>query len=54
VRAKILDGRHSTFGILVESHGLVANLSAQGLVSNLMSLTGYIPSVFKKHVEPLL
>jgi hypothetical protein len=54
MRTKILDGRHSTFGIFVKSHGLVADLAAQGFVGDLMRLTGHIPSVFEKHVDPLL
>jgi hypothetical protein len=52
VRTKILDSRHATFGIFVKNHGLVADLAAQGLVGDLMRLTGHIPSVFEKHVDP--
>jgi len=46
VRTKIFNGRHLAFEPSEKNHGLIANFSAQGFVSDFVSTTGNVPFIF--------
>ena len=53
MRAEIFNSRHGIFEPSEKNHGLIANFSAQGFVSDFISTTGNVPFIFEKHIISL-
>jgi hypothetical protein len=54
VRAKVLHRSGLVFRPTEESNAFVADLATQGLVGQLMRLTGHVPGIFDEHKNSFL